>query len=114
MITLKLLSAIFILFFISRAYLRFKDKSLNTVNFIFWSLVWILALAIIFNPNLSELIAKPIGLGRGMDAIFMLSIILLFYLIFRLYVKIDRIDKDVTQLAISTSKALHAKEKNNS
>jgi len=107
MTILKAITTIFVLFAISRAYLRFKDRTLSIFSFVLWILIWSLALVFVFDPNLSNLIAKAGGLGRGADAMFLLSIILLFYLIFRLYTKIDSIDKNLTTLVIELSKEKH-------
>lgn len=97
----------FVFFAISRAYLRFKERALSIGSFFSWTLIWVLALLFVFDPNLSNIIAKTAGLGRGADAVFLLSIILLFYLVFRLYVKIDAIDKHLTTLVIELSKEKH-------
>jgi hypothetical protein len=107
MTLLKIITALFVLFAVSRAYLRFKDRSLSIMSFISWILIWTLTLLFVFDPNLSNIIAETAGLGRGADAAFLLSIILLFYLIFRLYVKIDSIDKNLTTLVIELSKEKH-------
>ena len=101
---LKILTVIFIIFAASRAYLRFKGKTLNLPNLIFWSLVWFATLVFVFDPQISDAIAQLFGLQRGTDTIFFLAIILLFYLIFRLYVKLDMVDKDLTKLVIELSK----------
>lgn len=104
---LKILAIIFVLFVASRAYLRFKDKSLNIQSLVFWGIIWVSILAFVFDPKISDEIAKFVGLQRGTDTIFFFAIILLFYLIFRLYVKIDKVDKDVTKIVTEISKELH-------
>lgn len=104
MTLLKILTVIFIMFAASRAYLRFKGKSLNLSGLIFWIIVWLGTLVFVFDPQISDGIAKLFGLQRGTDTIFFLAIILLFYLIFRLYVKLDMIDKDLTKLISEISK----------
>ena len=101
---LKILTVIFIVFAASRAYLRFKGKSLNFSSLIFWSIIWLATLVFVFDPQISDAIAKLFGLQRGTDTVFFLAIILLFYLIFRLYVKVDMIDKDLTRLVSEISK----------
>lgn len=114
MTLLKMITALFVFFAISRTYLRFKDRSLGVISFVLWSVIWLLALVFVFDPNLSNIIAKTAGLGRGADAAFLLSIVMLFYLIFRLYVKIDTIDKHLTTLVIELSKEKHSNNKNKS
>jgi len=111
MTLLKIITALFVFFAISRTYLRFKDRSLGAISFILWTLIWLLALLFVFDPNLSNIIAKTAGLGRGADAAFLLSIVVLFYLIFRLYVKIDAIDKHLTTLVIELSKERRRSDK---
>jgi small membrane protein len=111
MIFLRIIATLFVFFAASRAYLRFKDRSLSMTGFIFWTLVWLAALVFIFFPDMSSIVAGTIGLGRGVDAVFLLSIVLLFYLVFRLYIKIDTIDKNITDLTIRLSKILHEKNR---
>lgn len=108
---LKIIGVIFIFFVGSRVILRFKDKSISRREFIFWIFLWTGVAILIFNPNISDYAAKFLGIGRGADTIFFLSIVALFYLLFRLYVKIDRLDRDITDLTVKTSKQLRDKEK---
>ncbi len=104
---LKVITLIFVAFALSRAILRFKDKSIKITELALWMIVWGGTLLFVFHPSISDEIAVKIGIARGADTAFFIAIILLFYLIFRLYVKIDRIDKDITTLSINISKMLH-------
>jgi len=110
---LRIIALIFIAFATSRAYLRFKDKSLNLANLIFWIVIWGLALIFIFNPKISDKIASFLGLQRGTDTILFLASILLFYLVFRIYVKVDSIDQNLTRLNTNASILLHKNSKKN-
>lgn len=102
---------IFGLFAASRVILRFKGKEISWKETLFWLSIWFTILAIVIFPGLSISFAKLIGIGRGVDSAFFIAILLLFYLIFRLYVKIDNIDKNLTSLSIKISKELHNKKK---
>lgn len=104
MTLLKIIVIIFVAFAASRAYLRYKGKSINIINLLFWIIIWSATLVFVFDPHISDTIASFLGLQRGTDTIFFLAIILLFYLIFRLYVKLDTIDKDLTRLVTEISK----------
>ncbi|MCK9378650.1 MAG: DUF2304 family protein [Candidatus Moranbacteria bacterium] len=108
---LTLIIAIFVIFAISRVFLRYKGKEISLREMIFWNFIWMIVLIVVLFPNLTTNIAKIIGIGRGVDTAFFISILLLFYLIFRLYVKIDKIDKDITELTIQTSKIIHKQER---
>ncbi|MEI6650197.1 MAG: DUF2304 family protein [Candidatus Moraniibacteriota bacterium] len=103
---LKIILIAFIVFAFSRAVLRFRDKSIGIREFLFWTFLWTIVTILIFNPNISDIAATSFGIGRGADAAFFLSIILLFYAMFRLYVKIDKLDRDITDLTVEVSKKL--------
>lgn len=95
---------VFALFALSRTILRFKDSRLTPKAFAFWSLVWAAVIVIGINPEVSKLVAENVGIGRGVDLLIYLSILVLFYLVFRLYVRLEQVDQNlskvVTRLAL--------------
>lgn len=107
----NLIIFIFATFAISRVFLRFKSKELTLAGFIFWMIIWLTIFAGTLFPIYSIGLAKIIGIGRGVDSAFFVSILLLFYLIFRLYIKLDKIDKDITELSTKVSKKIHKQDK---
>ena len=95
---IQIIAIIFALFALSRAALRLKDKSINSIQFIFWGLIWTAVIIIAFVPNITGFISKILGIGRGIDVLIYIGIILLFYLIFRIYVKIDKVERNITKI----------------
>jgi hypothetical protein len=95
---IQIIIVIFALFALSRAFLRFKDNKLTKTEFLFWTLIWLAVIVFAFTPRLTSWVSSLLGIGRGVDLIIYLSIIVLFYLIFRLYVKMESIRKDITLL----------------
>lgn len=51
-----------------------------------------------FSPKLSDPLAGFFGFGRGLDLLLVLGYALLVYAIFRLYVKIDELNRNTTEL----------------
>lgn len=94
----KILFTIFAIFAWSRAIIRFNTKDLNFKELIFWSLVWILMIVLVFVPGKTNFLAKMIGMDRGNDAMFFLAIVALFYASYRLYVKSNEQEKEMTKL----------------
>lgn len=91
--------------------LRFeKRKTINLSAFIFWSAVLFGSITLFVQPNISENIAHILGIGRGVDSIFFLAILLNFYLNFQLYLRIQKLDRNITNITINTSKRLHILE----
>lgn len=111
MTLLRIIALIFIAFASSRAYLRFKEKALNIYNLIFWIIIWISALILIYDPKIADKFATLLGLQGGTDTALFLSVMLLFYLVFRVYVKIDSIDQNLTRLNSNASILLHKASK---
>lgn len=117
MIYTQLLFSIFILFAVSRAILRFKEGKISFLALIGWVFLWLWVGIIIWIPGVTTHIAKILGIGRGADLIIYGSIVTLFYLIFRIYVKIEDIERQITQIArnialqkVSTVKKLKPKK----
>lgn len=90
--------SLFLFFALSRVYLRFKGGILPLVGFFFWSTIFGLAILAILFPGITGRVAQIIGIGRGVDAIIYVSITLLFYLIFRLYIYLEDIKHDITEI----------------
>lgn len=86
------------LFAISRAYLRLREKKLKPFEFIFWTLLWLVVVFIAFAPDVTFFFSKLVGIERGIDIIIYTSIIALFYLMFRLYVKLETVEQNLTKI----------------
>jgi hypothetical protein len=104
MITIiQVLMVIFAVFAWSRAALRLKDKSIRIGEFLFWSAVWVGVILFAVTPDLFSWISPFFGIGRATDLAMYVSVILLFYLMFRLYVRIDRQNQELTKLVRETA-----------
>ncbi|MFH2019837.1 MAG: DUF2304 family protein [archaeon] len=99
MITLlQILSLIFVFFVASRAVLRAKDRKISVGELLFWLCLWFGLIIVVFFPSLTSRLAEFIGVGRGADVILYISIAMIFYLIFRLYVKLEETEREITLL----------------
>lgn len=96
---IQIFAFLFAMFALSRVYLRFKEKKLSSVAFLLWSLIWLTGTVIVIFPELTSKVANFFGIGRGADVILYASIIVLYYLIFRIYILIDDTQKQITQIA---------------
>ena len=90
--------AFFLLFALSRVFLRLRSSELSIIGFIFWSGIFGLAAIVVLFPGLTSGLARALGIGRGSDVVLYISIILLFYLVFRLYIYIEDLRHDITKI----------------
>ncbi len=95
---LQLIIVLFVFFTLSRTLLRFKDKKINFGELLFWTLLWTFVVIFSLVPDLLSSITVLIGISRPLDFATYSSVLLLFYLIFRLYIKQETTNQDVTKL----------------
>ncbi|MGV8150723.1 MAG: DUF2304 family protein [Candidatus Woesearchaeota archaeon] len=95
---LQILLILFAIFAWSRAALRLKKKDISLGGFIFWSLIWLTVIIFSSLPGILEWLSKILGIGRATDLAIYVSIVLLFYLLFRLYVRLDTQNQEITKL----------------
>ena len=65
---------------------------------IFWSGVWIIAIVATLLPWTADFLAKFIGVARGVDAAVYIAIIIILYGIFRISVRLEHIEYEITKI----------------
>lgn len=96
--SVQVLLILLILFALSRVYLRWKENVLTLNSTLFWVLIWTSALIGVSLPQTTTKIAEFFGVGRGVDIIVYISLALLFYLVFRIYVMIEDLKNEITDI----------------
>ncbi len=98
MFLIQILLILFFLFAALKVIGRFRAGDLSWRGMLAWVLFWILALVVVLLPNSTFYFAHLVGIGRGADLVIYLGLAGLFFMIFRLMVKIERMNKDITKL----------------
>jgi|SRR3989338_5251906 len=94
----QLLFILFSLYAIGNVWRRRREGTLSQRGLIFWVIFWLLADVAVIWPNSTTLLANALGIGRGSDLVIYISLALLFFLIFKLYIKIESLNRDVTKV----------------
>lgn len=87
-----------VLFMWWRLYQRKVVGELTTRGFVEWLLLWLVVGIIVILPNSTTYVANIVGVGRGSDLVIYLALLLGFYLLFRIFVRLEKIDRDITTL----------------
>ncbi|MEM2916072.1 MAG: DUF2304 family protein [Candidatus Woesearchaeota archaeon] len=95
---LQVIVVVFALFAWSRALLRLRDRKVSIGEFIFWSLIWAAVIVTSLLPQTANIASKFFGISRPIDLAVYISILLLLYLTFRIYVKHDQLEQEMTKL----------------
>ncbi len=95
----QIIALIVIAFFLSRLFWQKQKKQISVNELVFWLIFWLLAAtAIITLKWIDKLVANLGFSGSGIDILFYISVIILFYLIFKLRLRLVKIEKDITKL----------------
>ncbi len=95
---LEIFIIVFAFFAISRVLLRFRDKKVSIAETFFWLCLWLGLITLALIPDLLTIFTKSVGISRPVDFAVYLSLVLLFYLLFRLYVKSETLEQDLTKV----------------
>lgn len=78
--------------------IRFRDGKMSIGMLLLWILIWLIIIIISLYPNDTNYLASYTGIGRGLDFVLILGILVCFYLIFKMYNKIENIEEELTDL----------------
>jgi len=95
---IQIILLVFSIFALSRVFLNTKNRSFSPLEGLFWTIFWLTAMIAITLPELITFVSQIFGVERGADLMIYFAIILLAYLIFRLYVMIHQQNKIITKL----------------
>ena len=109
---------IFIAYVIYRLAMKLRKRELSIQLFLLWLVFWIIVGLIIVLPQTTQILADWLGVGRGVDVVIYTSIVVLFYIVFRIYSRIEKIERDITYLikdiSIENAKVSQKPESNES
>lgn len=97
--TQQIIALIIVSFFLARLFWQKQKKQIKAGEFLFWLAFWILAgLAIIFIRQIDKVVAELGFSGTGIEVLLYLAVVALFYLIFRIRIKLSKMEKDITKI----------------
>ena len=88
-----IIAQIFLLFLVALAVgfviQKYRQRKIGAPGFLLWLMLWVGAAGVILFPNSTMVVARLFGIGRGADLVLYISVILILYLIFRIYVRLE-------------------------
>ena len=88
----------FAIFAIGSVVKKKKEGLLGLRGMLFWVLFWLAACGFILWPNSTAVLAGYLGIGRGADLVFYVALVVIFYVLFRLHIKIETMSRDITKV----------------
>lgn len=84
-----------------RLYGRLRAGELTTAGFIEWFLLWLAVGLVGLWPEAASYLATLVGVGRGSDLVVYLALLLLFYLSFKVFVRLEQFNRTLTSVVRS-------------
>ncbi len=98
MMLIQILIVLFIFFALSRVFLRYREKKISLGLFLFWFLFWLTAVFFVLQPETASRLARFVGVTRGVDLLVYFALLVIFYLVFRILVKIETLEQEITKV----------------
>jgi len=97
---IEVITTIVVLYFISRVLVRLKKRELSIREGFAWMILWAGVGFIVLYPRVADYAAELIGLktATGIDLVVYIAVAVLFYLLFRIFVRIERIEHAITKI----------------
>lgn len=106
---LQIFISLFVIFILLEIFRKFHQKILSLFSLIFWLTIWLSILSIVWFPSITSYLAQFLNIGRAIDSVVYLSIVILFYLIYRILLKIEIIERKMEKIV--REDALHARKR---
>ncbi|HOX97266.1 MAG TPA: DUF2304 domain-containing protein [bacterium] len=77
---------------------QIRRGNLEWLASIKWFIAWIALLVVAIEPGVADWLANLFGTGRGADLLIYGAIVFIFLLIFKLILKLNQMDRQISQL----------------
>ncbi len=77
---------------------RFRKGTISLTELIAWFGFWVAVGVCVLLPQVTQWVADLLGVGRGADAVFYLTLVGLSYAFFRLYLRLRQLEQQLTLL----------------
>lgn len=109
---IKILLLTFIAFAVFRLWKRHHENVISARWLILWMIFWIVAASIVVLPEVTQRLAQIVGVGRGSDLTIYVALLSAYYILFRIMVRIEKMERDISkiveELAIRENEKLKA------
>ena len=94
---IQIVLVLFAVFAFSRALVSVRRGTLRVGPFVLWSLFWGAVVVVAFRPETTMAAAHVFGVGRGADFAIYLALLLAFFLLFKLFARIEELERQLTR-----------------
>jgi hypothetical protein len=83
---------------ISKSYVDFRARLESVKIFLFWIFTWLAIVVIALFPSIVDYVIDSFGAGQtGLGTFFGMALVFLYFITYRIYVKIGRVEQKLTK-----------------
>ena len=94
----------FALFAILKTSRQYKHQKVSVYWYMMWILLWVTVIAVAFAPQTTDVIAAYVGVEKGADLLTYAAIVVLFYAVYRMLVRQEMFNRELTELVRKIAK----------
>src|SRR5262245_59573949 len=99
----KLLAVILAVIVVSKSYLDFRSRVESLQLFLFWAFMWAVIVTTALFPGVVDVVIQHLGTGTGVGTFLGMAVVLLFFLVYRIYAKLERLEHILTKAIQETA-----------
>ncbi len=93
----QIFSVLLALIVISKSYVDFRARIESLSMFLFWVVTWALIVTVALFPSVVDFLLGFSGGRVGLGTFFGMAIVFLYFVVYRIYVKLERIEQNLTK-----------------
>ncbi len=97
--TQQIIALIIIAYFLARLFWQKQKNQIGGNEFLFWLFFWLIAAAAIISLKWIDQLVAGLGFsGSGIEVLIYVAIAMLFYLVFKLRLRLEKTERDITKI----------------
>lgn len=88
----------FVLLAFARVLHKHRQREIWGMDLFFWLALWAGAMLLLLFPESTTALANLLGIWRGADLLLYVALIVLFYLVFRIHLVLERLEQSLTEV----------------
>jgi hypothetical protein len=98
LIAAKVFSVLLAAIAISKSYVDLRSRAESLQMFIFWLCTWAMIVLVALFPAIVDFLIASSQYGRaGLGTVFGMGLVFLFFLLYRIYVKMEQVEQKLTK-----------------
>ena len=93
----QIFSVLLALIAVSKSYVDFRARLESLPMFLFWVATWLMIVIVALVPSLVDFLLSFSGGRAGLGTFFGMALVFLYFVVYRIYVKLERIEQNLTK-----------------